>query len=78
MSTVERVIGDATVTIHTEFVFPPIPTRECDWQAVTDDFDADWDGEGYVSSHPVGYGLTEQEAIEDLCAQIQERAEEKA
>lgn len=43
--------------IITEHVRPPIPTRNCDWSAVTDD---------YEPGHPIGWGATEQEAIADL------------
>ena len=48
---------------------PPIPVRSMDWSAHFDDYDADCvDGE-YVSSHPVGHGRTEAEAIADLIEQ---------
>src|ERR1700743_1641385 len=41
---------------------PPIPSRNCDWQAIDDDT---YEG-GEDSFCPVGYGKTEQEAIDDL------------
>ena len=51
--------------IKTYFVYPPIPIRNFDWQAVDDDT---YDGEGC----PIGYGSTEQEAIEDLLSKIED------
>jgi len=41
----------------TYFVNPPIPVRQFDWSAVE---------EGYEPADPIGYGETEQEAINDL------------
>jgi hypothetical protein len=73
MSYAEHTHVISGVTIHTEFVYPPIPSRASDWRAVTDDYDCDCDENGYFSRDPVGYGRTEKEAIDDLCAQIQER-----
>jgi hypothetical protein len=43
--------------IITEFVYPPIPIRRYDWNAVR---------EGYDEGDPVGWGATEQEAINEL------------
>jgi hypothetical protein len=43
--------------IITKYDPPPIPFRECDWSAVFD---------GYDLGDPVGHGLTEQDAIDDL------------
>ena len=51
--------------IITEYVFPPIPLRQFDWSAVTDN---------YEPGCPIGYGRTEEEAIKDLLEQIEERA----
>lgn len=48
--------------ILTDFVYPPIPIRKFDWSAIDGDT---YDGEGC----PVGYGATEQEAIDDLLSQ---------
>ena len=42
--------------------YPPIPNRRWDWSAVTDD---------YEPGQPIGWGLTEQEAIADLLDQIE-------
>jgi hypothetical protein len=44
---------------------PPIPLRQFDWCAVDD---STYDGPGC----PVGYGATEQEAIDDLMLQIED------
>ena len=59
------------VKIHTSNVCPPIPIRQFDWSAITDDYDCDCDEDGYFSSHPVGHGATEQEAIDDLLEQLE-------
>lgn len=48
--------------IETQFIFPPIPVRNMDWQATFDDYDyADDD-----QSHSIGHGISEAAAIEDL------------
>lgn len=63
------------VKVSTSFDYPPIPVRELDWSAVDDDtYDADCDEDGFFSICPVGHGATEQEAINDLMVQIEERA----
>ena len=49
--------------IVTNFVYPPIPVRQFDWSAVDDET---YDGEGCK----IGYGATEQEAIDDLLDQM--------
>jgi hypothetical protein len=51
--------------ISTHFEYPPIPVRSFDWLAV---FDDTYDG-AEDSNHPIGWGVTEQEAIEDLLSQ---------
>ena len=48
--------------IRTEYWPKPIPPRQFDWSAVTD---------SYEPGCPIGYGLTEQEAIADLLAQLE-------
>jgi hypothetical protein len=48
--------------IVTEYKCPPIPSRYFDWQAVFDD---------YEEGCPIGYGETEQKAIDDLLEQIE-------
>ena len=47
--------------IVTTFVYPPIPLRQFDWQAIYDDDEPDDDGR-----MDAGHGATEQEAIADL------------
>ena len=60
--------------IVTTFEFPPIPVRTMDWSAVdSDTFDADFDGEHFVTKCPIGRGTTEQEAIQDLMNQIEDQ-----
>lgn len=48
--------------IRTEHIFPPIPDRQFDWCAVDDDT--------YEPGMPIGYGETEQQAIDDLVSQL--------
>lgn len=43
--------------IHVEFIYPPIPIREFDYQATFD---------GYEPGDPIGHGPTEAAAIDDL------------
>ena len=50
-------------SIHTDFVYPPIPIRSMDWQAIYDDYDG---AEDSGNRHHVGYGCTEAEAVVDL------------
>ena len=49
--------------IRTSFVYPPIPDRRFDWQAVYDDYDG---AEDSGNRGEIGYGRTEAEAIADL------------
>lgn len=51
------------MTIRTSHVYPPIPTTRFDWSAVCDD---------YEPGDPIGYGPTEQAAVDDLKAQVPE------
>jgi hypothetical protein len=64
-------LHQSTPIIITAFEHPPIPIRCMDWSAVTDDYDCDCDGDGFYSTHPVGRGATEQEAITDLIEQLE-------
>lgn len=48
--------------IETSYVFPPIPTRECDWAAWVEGQE-EW---------LTGRGPTEQAAIADLVEQIEQ------
>jgi hypothetical protein len=54
------------IKVRTSFDYPPIPVRGVDWSAVDD---RTYDGEGCE----IGRGATEQEAIDDLLEQIEER-----
>lgn len=47
--------------IITEFVYPPIPIRNHDWQARYDDDEPNDEGQ-----MPLGHGTTEFEAVIDL------------
>lgn len=58
--------------IVTHFYAPPIPIRQFDWSAVTSDYDCDCDQDGFYSTHPMGFGKTEAEAIADLKEQLGE------
>lgn len=52
------------MAIRTDFIYPPIPDRRFDWCAVDDDT---YDGAPDSGTrHEIGYGATEQEAIDDL------------
>jgi len=51
--------------IKTSHDYPPIPIRNYDWSAFREDYD-----EGAL----IGYGKTEQEAIDDLLRQENEIA----
>lgn len=62
-------------TIITTHVYPPIPIRDFDWQAVTDDFEAEMIESRWHTTHPIGHGRTEAAAIADLREQLAEREE---
>ena len=49
--------------IITNFNPQPIPLRQFDWTAVTDNYDG---AEGSSNRGQIGYGFTEAEAIADL------------
>lgn len=51
--------------IRTEHVKPPIPIRDWDYSAVLDD---------YEGGDPMGWGETEQAAIDDLLQQLEDEA----
>jgi hypothetical protein len=52
-----QALKDWAMSIKTQHICPPIPDRRFDWVATQ---------EGYEPGDPVGYGKTEQEAINDL------------
>jgi hypothetical protein len=46
------------------------------WYAIDDStYDCDCDQDGYFSTSPVGYGMTQADAIADLKEQVEENAE---
>ena len=57
--------------IRTSYQYPPIPCRSMDWSAVDDDT---YDGPGSI----VGWGRTEQDAIEDLLDQMEDAGQRDA
>jgi len=72
-----------TVKIKVTHVFPPIPIRMYDYSAIDEDtYDASYEGEDETGHHwkgsPIGWGATEEEAIQDLKDQIKERQEGSA
>ena len=62
----EKVAGQKIVT---HFWAKPIPPREFDWSAYRDSDEPDDDG-----NMMQGFGRTEQDAIDDLVAQIEDAA----
>jgi hypothetical protein len=58
--------------IITYYWAKPIPVRDYDWEAVTDDYDGAPDS---PLRGQIGYGTTEQEAVDDLKRLLQEEAE---
>ena len=62
MSNKFNISGHVVITEH---VYPPIPSRTTDWSAVTDN---------YEPGAPMGWGRTEQDAIDDLLEQLLEDA----
>lgn len=60
------VIG--STKIRTDYVYPPIPVRDMDWQAVRDDDEPNDDGH----MRHVGHGRTEQAAIDDLLQSLED------
>jgi len=54
---------DTHMDIVTTYICPPIPTRNFDWTATQD---------GYEPGDPIGYGRTQQEAIDDLLDQLED------
>jgi hypothetical protein len=58
-----RLSNGRELRIVTSYEPPPVPFRNCDWTAVDD---RTYDGPG----NPIGWGATEQQAIDDLLEQI--------
>lgn len=60
------------IKVRTSFEYPPIPVLDMDWSAIDDDtYDCDCDQDGFFSTSPVGYGKTEQDAIDGLLDQME-------
>jgi hypothetical protein len=60
--------------IRTSWDYPPIPSREVDWSAY---LDGKYDGAPDAGFQPVGYGRTEEAAIADLLAMLEDESEEE-
>ena len=60
----DKAIAMTCALIRTEFIYPPIPIRSCDWTAILDD---------YEPGDPIGCGTSEIEAIENLLEQLEEK-----
>jgi hypothetical protein len=58
------------MNIKTHYWPTPIPLRQFDWSAVDDDT--------YDYDQPIGYGATEQEAIDDLMDQLEDQTDDGA
>ena len=59
--------------LKTEFVFPPIPVRNCDWSCIDEDT---YDGAPDSSTrNDIGWGATEAEAIADFHRLMEEKRE---
>lgn len=61
-----RVHFVAGIEIHTDCVYPPIPSRNYDWNATT---------ANYEEGDRIGFGSTEREAIDDLIEDLGEDIE---
>jgi hypothetical protein len=61
------------IKIVTHYDPKPIPMRQFDWTAVTDNYDGAPDSS---NRHQVGYGRTEQEAIDDLKSHLEDDDDE--
>lgn len=61
------------VKIHTNHDYPPIPVRDMDWSAITDNYDG---AEDSRTRGQIGRGATEQEAINDLLDQIEDQTDD--
>lgn len=60
------------------FDMKPIPTRNFDWTAISPDFDADYDGDGfYISSGHQVHGASHEELLREIDAVIIDSGDEK-
>ena len=75
----DKIIEIDGYKIETHHEYPPIPVRSFDWSAAIYDGDYDYDCEDgkmvFVGTDPVGYGPTEEKAIDDLLEQLRNRDE---
>lgn len=60
------------VPIVTEFVYPPIPIRSMDWQAMLQTDSDNYCGCGECKQPPTGDGHSERQAICDLVERLME------
>lgn len=56
--------------ILTHYWQKPVPSNQYDWCATLDNYDVDCDENGYFSRCPIGYGSSEQQAIDNLQEQL--------
>ena len=63
----EACRGNGAINVRSEYWAKPIPPREFDWSAIDD---GTYDGAPDSKSNAIGYGETEQDAIDDLLGQI--------
>lgn len=75
MITYEKVQIDG-YTLQVAFALAPIPYRGWDYEAVEEHLadDMAWDDDGfYYFPHPVGYGSTRDEAINNVLDRLKDR-----
>lgn len=63
-----------TVELNEGLRYGSLPKNETYVAIDRDTYDADCDQDGFFSTSPVGHGATEQQAIDDLMAQMMENA----
>lgn len=61
------------LTVRAECVYPPIPDRRYDWQAIAEEYYDDATDAGWV---PIGRAATKFDAIADLLEQIRAHEED--
>lgn len=52
--------------IITSHDMPPIPVRDMDWSAHTDNYEASYEEGHWMSNEPIGHGPTEVAAVNNL------------
>lgn len=58
--------------IVTDYWEKPVPSNQFDWSATSANYDADCEDGLWRGSHPIGYGSSEDAAIADFLAQVEE------